>query len=115
MSEEKDFKDRLLEEISYQTLSHKEFAQKARISINTLNMYLYRNSIPSADIAIRMAKILNTSVEYLINGTNNKPKENNAKYWQKRELENIIDNLPEKKLNDFLLIARAFNNAISEI
>ena len=49
-------------------MSNKEFAGKLGISINTLNMYLYRDSIPSADIAVKMAKVLNTTTEYLITG-----------------------------------------------
>lgn len=68
MKSQLGFKEQLSEEISYHGLSNKEFAAKLNISINTLNMYLYRDSIPSADIAVKMADTLNTSVEYLITG-----------------------------------------------
>lgn len=39
------------------------------ISINTLNMYLYRGAIPAADVAVKMAQVLNTTAEYLVLGT----------------------------------------------
>lgn len=44
-------------------------AKRVGISINTLNMYLYRGSIPAADVAVRMAQVLNTTAEYLVLGT----------------------------------------------
>ena len=35
-------------------------------------MYLYRSPIPAADVAVKMAQVLNTTTEYLILGTDNK-------------------------------------------
>lgn len=32
-------------------------------------MYLYRGSIPAADVAVKMAQVLNTTAEYLVLGT----------------------------------------------
>lgn len=109
------FKERLSEEISYQGISNKEFAAKINISINTLNMYLYRDSIPSADIAVKMANTLNTSVEYLITGHDERIKNMKDKTnfnWQKTEVINIIDNLSPQQLSCFLDIARAYKNSL---
>lgn len=109
-----EFKERLLDELNYQSLSKIDFAAKVGISINTLNMYLYRGSIPAADVAVKMAMILNTSAEYLILGTeNNHPiqKQDTKSDWQKNEINKIINNIPNEKLEDFLTIAKAFKNA----
>lgn len=114
--EEKSFKDRLTDELNYQGISNKEFANQVGISIGTLGMYLYRGSIPAADIAVKMAQVLNTTAEYLVLGTaNNKPlpKQNTKADWQKREINIIVERLPQDKLNSFLEITRAFKNAVS--
>lgn len=47
----------------------KELALRAKISVNTLNMYLgYKESLPNVDIGIKIAKALDTTVEYLVTG-----------------------------------------------
>ena len=53
--QEPSFKDRLIDELNYQGISKKEFAERIGISSGTLGMYLYRGSIPAADIALKMA------------------------------------------------------------
>lgn len=108
---EKTFKDRLIDELEYQGISKKEFAEKTGISTNTLNMYLYRNSIPSADIAVKMAGALNTTVEYLVCG---KKTENSVLAFQRNELLNILNSLNRKQTDCFLEIARNFKNALSD-
>lgn len=113
MENSASFKLRLAEEISYQGMSNKEFAGKLGISINTLNMYLYRDSIPSADIAVKMAKVLNTTTEYLITGiSTNQIQSSSDISWQKKELFSIVNTLQEPHLTNFLLMARAFKNTI---
>lgn len=107
------FKDRLVQELSFKGVSYKEFAAEIGISINTLNMYLYRNSIPAADIAVKMAVFLNTTVEYLVNGQNGKrylPHKN----WKKAEIQNIVGNFSEKELSCFLEITKAFRQAVMD-
>ena len=97
------FKERLLDELNYQGIPKIEFAERVGISINTLNMYLYRGSIPAADVAVRMAQVLNTTTEYLILGTDdNKPiqKQDTKSDWQKKEINIILDRLPV--MSDFL-------------
>ena len=50
-------------------LTAKMLSQQAGISVNTLNMYLgYRETMPSADIAVKLAHVLGVTVEYLIDG-----------------------------------------------
>ena len=65
------FKERLKEEISYQGLQLKEVALKANISKRTLDTYVdKRERMPAADVAVRLAKALDVSVEYLVTGKN---------------------------------------------
>ena len=113
--EQKTFKDRLTDELNYQGISNKDFAHRVGISLGTLGMYLYRGSIPAADIAVKMAQVLNTTTEYLVLGTdNNKPiqTQTTKSDWQKKEINIIIDRLPQTQLENFLEIARAFKNAV---
>jgi len=107
------FKDRLVQELSFKGISNKEFAAEIGISINTLNMYLYRNSIPAADIAVKMAAFLNTTVEYLVSGQNGKryPPHKN---WKKTEIQNIVGNFSEKELSCFFEITKAFRQAVTD-
>lgn len=114
-NEESSFKDRLIDELEYQGISKKYFAEKAGISINTLNMYLYRNSIPAADVAVKMAEILNTTVEYLVTGRvlSQKKEFSDKTAWEKREIQNIIDMLNQNQLENFIKIARAYKDALA--
>ncbi len=72
-------------------------------------MYLYRDSIPAADIAVKLAKVLNTTVEYLVTGKTNAP--SHSTNWKKQEINMIINNMTEKQLSSFLEITRAYQNS----
>ncbi len=63
------FSDRLREEIDYLGLTRKELAYKANVKIRALDMYIgSQGSMPPADVAVRLAKALNVTVEYLVTG-----------------------------------------------
>lgn len=71
------FKENLREEIEYQGFTLKELSYLSGIPKGSLSNYLKENSsIPSADVAVKIASALNTSVEYLINGRINNSEEN---------------------------------------
>lgn len=111
------FKERLLDELNYHGISKIDFAEQVGISINTLNMYLYRGSIPAADVAVKMAQVLNTTAEYLVLGTaDNKPlnKQNTKSDWLKHEINILVERLPHDKLENFLEIAQSFKNAVTK-
>ena len=64
-----DFRDRLRDQIEYCGLLDKEVAARAGISKRAIDSYVgSRGCIPSADIAVKIAKVLGTSVEYLVTG-----------------------------------------------
>lgn len=66
-----DFRTRLREEIEFSGLLDKEVAAKAGISKRAIDSYVgVQGCIPSADVAVRLAKVLNTTVEYLVTGNN---------------------------------------------
>ena len=66
-----DFRTRLREEIDFSGLLDKEVAARANIRKRTIDSYVgSQNCMPSADVAVRLAKVLNTTVEYLVTGSN---------------------------------------------
>ena len=63
------FSERLRAEIEYSGLLQKEVAYHAGIKKRALDMYLgAQGSMPPADVAVRLAKVLNVTVEYLATG-----------------------------------------------
>jgi transcriptional regulator with XRE-family HTH domain len=63
------FRENLKSELVYKGMLVKELAALSGISRHTLDNYLnIRGHIPSADIAVKIARILNVSVEYLVTG-----------------------------------------------
>lgn len=70
------FRETLRSELDFQDIKVKELAVKTGISQRTLEGYLgARGSIPPADVAVKIAQVLNVSVEYLVTGDS----EQNAK------------------------------------
>lgn len=56
-------------ELEYQGMLLKELAAKCGVSKNTLGNYLTgHNSLPTADTAVKIARALGVSVEYLVTG-----------------------------------------------
>ncbi len=53
-------------EREYQGLSRKELAFKANIAYQGIGLGLERNSMPGADTAVKISKVLQVPIEYLI-------------------------------------------------
>ena len=65
------FKENLKSELSFQDMMVKELADKTGINKCTLDNYLReKHSAPTAENALKIAKALDVSVEYLITGEN---------------------------------------------
>jgi transcriptional regulator with XRE-family HTH domain len=63
------FRQNLREELDFQDLTVKELSARAGVTKGALEMYLgVRESMPPADAAVRIAKALGVTVEYLVNG-----------------------------------------------
>ena len=100
-----DFRERLREEISFSGMSNKEVAAAAGITLRSLVSYVSGQScMPSADVAVRLAKVLNTSVEYLINGEHSAPL-NTAEKEDSRKLLHIYHSLSDTQKKLLLAIS----------
>lgn len=63
------FKENLKDEMQYQDIKLKELSDKTGISENTLRNYINgHNALPNIDSAVKIANVLNISVEELVNG-----------------------------------------------
>ena len=63
------FKENLKNELVYNDIKVKELANRVKIPYTTMLSYLdSRAIIPNAEIAVKIAKALNVSVEYLVTG-----------------------------------------------
>lgn len=102
------FKENLKSELEYQGMLLKELAAKCGVSKNTLGNYLTgHNSLPTADTAVKIARALGVSVEYLVTGEN--PKENYAavlpaKY---KKILSALSYFDETDLNAVVLLVTA--------
>lgn len=95
------FADRLRAEIEYQGMLQKELAFKAGIKKRALDMYLgSQSSMPPADVAVRLAKVLGVTVEYLVTGEESEteaPQEHDKKItFDFKQVENDLNSLPIK-------------------
>ncbi|WP_022932339.1 helix-turn-helix domain-containing protein [Treponema bryantii] len=63
------FRERLREQIDYCGFLDKEVASMAGISKRTIDSYVGSEAcMPSAEVAVRIAKVLGVTVEYLVTG-----------------------------------------------
>ena len=64
-----EFRDRLREEIEFKGLQGKEIAAKVGLSYSTFLSYIdSRGVLPNVETAVKIAKVLGVSVEYLVDG-----------------------------------------------
>ena len=101
-----DFGDRLRAEIEYSGMLQKELAAKAGIKKRALDMYIgAQKSMPPADVAVRLAKALGVTVEYLVDGQDSASTED-ADIKLKNDLKNIPVTLRKKLLESIHLISK---------
>ena len=62
------------EELEYNLITQKELASAIGISYNTLQSWITKDRLPDAEQALKIAKQLNTSIEYLVTGKNEEQK-----------------------------------------
>jgi transcriptional regulator with XRE-family HTH domain len=63
------FLQNLKEEMSYQDITQKELADRTGISINTIRGWFSKDLTPDVFTAAKLAKALNTTMEFLVTGT----------------------------------------------
>jgi len=94
------FKENLKSELIYTGILVKELSAKTGIKKHTLDNYLNtHNSLPNAEAAVKIARALGVSVEYLVTGTDEKRgKKQQPLPPDIRQLVNIADKLNPKNL-----------------
>ena len=63
-----NFWENVDEELEFLGMNRKTLAQKADFDVSNIGKGIKTGSAPSADTAVRIAKVLNVSVEYLVTG-----------------------------------------------
>lgn len=91
------FHERLRNELTFQNMIVKELAVKTGINKRTLDNYLSgHKSIPPADVAVKIAKALGVTVEYLATGEyNKKTSETDPRLRKYKNLLDDLDVIPE--------------------
>jgi transcriptional regulator with XRE-family HTH domain len=103
-----DFSNRLRSEIEYIGLNQKEFAAKIGIKKRALDAYLgVQQSMPPADIAVKIASALGLSVEYLITGKCYQHSVDISDYLQFRDLLDDLTALPAEILGPIQAMIKA--------
>ncbi len=62
------FAETLLYELERKGITQKQLADFLETKSSTIHSWIVRDTIPAADVALKVAKFLNVSVEYLIDG-----------------------------------------------
>lgn len=98
------FRDNLKEQIEYKGMIIKEVAAKAGISKRTMDTYVdSRAVIPNAEIAVKLAEALDTTVEYLVKGSEKKrtldvPKKEHKSFDKYKKIIEDLNIIPKEEL-----------------
>jgi len=105
-----NFRKNLRTELDYLGLTVKELSAKTGIPQGTLNCYLgVRASIPPADISVKIANALGTTVEYLVTGHENK-KQDKLLDHNVRSIIQILTELNGKDIETILGLSKVLKN-----
>ena len=115
------FWDNVAVELEYQGLTNKFLAEKVGFAASNITKGIQCKSSPSADTAVKIAKILGVSVEYLVNGTDtsisSKIDDNLIRYHKYADFLDNIEALPEyerKSIIELVSKLRKGNESIIE-
>ena len=103
------FRENVRDELEYQGVSIKELAEKTQIPYQTVENYLNsRASMPPADYACRIAKVLHTTVERLIGDDANL--KNNESNRQNAYIITLLNRLAPEDKQAFLRLLTTIAN-----
>jgi transcriptional regulator with XRE-family HTH domain len=103
------FSKRLYSEIEYIGLNRKEFAAKTGIKKRALDAYLGpQQSMPPADIAVKIASTLGLSVEYLITGKEYRHSVDISNYLQFKDVLDDLAVLPAETFEPIKAVIKSF-------
>lgn len=87
------------DECDYLGISRKELAEKANFSVHTISNGIRRDGMPAADLALRISKALNISLEKLLDWNENiEPMESSEQIENQKLLLKYLPLL--KKINE---------------
>ncbi len=95
-----NFWERVDEELEYKGMNRKSLATEVGFNLGNIGKGIQLGSSPSADTAVKIAKVLNVSVEYLVTGQDSSLKKENLDLHRYREYSSLIsqlDSLPENQ------------------
>jgi transcriptional regulator with XRE-family HTH domain len=106
------FRENLKSHLLYVDMTVKELAARSGVKKKTLDSYLGAYGYtPSAEIAVRIAKALGVSVEYLVEGVENEKDRPLSSLPQDiREIVPIIERLSRKDRQVVLTLANSLKN-----
>lgn len=110
------FRDNLKEQIEYKGMIIKELAARTGISKRTIDTYVdSRAVIPNAEIAVKLAEALDTSVEFLVKGVESKNKVDVPRKTKRNydKYKKIIDDLELVPL-DYIPIIETMIHAVAK-
>jgi transcriptional regulator with XRE-family HTH domain len=95
------FRENLKEVLIYQNITVKELAERTGISKHTLDHYLTKNgSRPQVELAVKIARALNVSVEYLVYGDTASNTKNS------RNIDGLVKKMESLSDKDFIFVKR---------
>lgn len=107
-------------EREYKNITRKELAYRADFSLTSLSTGIKRGSIPAADVALRIAKVLGVSVEYLLTGLEPEASPRRTmpdslqKYQKHRLLIDEFDSLPANVQKSIETMIREIKKSCSD-
>ena len=110
------FWDNVAAELEYLGMTNKALAEKVGITASNIGKGQKQGSSPSAETAVKIAKVLGVSVEYLVTGSQPSDKsshsaenENQAHFLRKyHDLIEKYENLPQEKVRLLTEVAEGF-------
>ena len=104
------FRENLRVELNYQGVTIKELSARTGIPVATLDCYLgTRATVPSVEAAVKIAKALQVTVEYLVVGDNsNKEQQQNKTSQEALEISRWIKSLNIEQRKAILKLINVF-------
>ena len=103
------FRENLKAELAYKDILVKELAELSGVSRRTIDNYLRENgSIPSAEAAVRIAKALGVTVEYLITGREHQERKNPPLSPDPRVILKSLESLDSRDRKIVLALIKSF-------
>lgn len=102
-----DFWKRVDEELEYKGINRAALARTCDFSVTNIGQGIKNGNTPSADTAVKIAKVLGVTVEYLVNGTEQTPAQkdqiqNQLRLYRKHhELITFAESLSQEKQKSF--------------